>query len=192
MLPNLISGGTAPSGNCNPNELTIRHSFKKVVDSDYEPLDWDGRSSSLRRVRDGARSYAATTVSSTRLARLHLPLQHLGAQPHYTDATAMTGATKCKVDDDCGAIASSRACRTAISTREVHASFKDRTQKPIVCTTRTQPEMYFDRPRAAEEWTPRCAERSPRRSTPSASASPRLDAGGHHRQLRRGGGTLYS
>ena len=35
LLPNIISGGTEPVGNCNPNEITLRHSFKKVVDNDY-------------------------------------------------------------------------------------------------------------------------------------------------------------
>ncbi|HEX7663223.1 MAG TPA: hypothetical protein VF407_01865, partial [Polyangiaceae bacterium] len=28
--------------NCNPTEVTLRLSFKKVVDHDYEPRDWDG------------------------------------------------------------------------------------------------------------------------------------------------------
>ncbi len=42
MLPNLISGGTAPSANCNSSEITVRHSFKRVVDTDYEPADIDG------------------------------------------------------------------------------------------------------------------------------------------------------
>lgn len=37
-----FSGGTAPSGNCNPVELTVRHSFRRVVDKDYEPAEWDG------------------------------------------------------------------------------------------------------------------------------------------------------
>ena len=34
--------GSAPVGTCNPVELTIRHSFRRVVDTDYEPQDWDG------------------------------------------------------------------------------------------------------------------------------------------------------
>ncbi len=35
-------GGTSPSGNCNPVQLTIRESFRKIVDHDYEPTDEDG------------------------------------------------------------------------------------------------------------------------------------------------------
>ncbi len=35
-------GGTAPTGTCNPVELTLRHSFRRVVDDDFQPLEWDG------------------------------------------------------------------------------------------------------------------------------------------------------
>ena len=34
--------GTWPSGDCNPSELTIRHSFRAVEDLDFEPVEWDG------------------------------------------------------------------------------------------------------------------------------------------------------
>ena len=30
------------AGNCNPVEITLRQSFRKVVDTDYEPVDLDG------------------------------------------------------------------------------------------------------------------------------------------------------
>ncbi|APR80315.1 Hypothetical protein A7982_05662 [Minicystis rosea] len=42
MLPGDFAGGTQPYGNCNPIEITIRQSFRKVVDKDYEPVDFDG------------------------------------------------------------------------------------------------------------------------------------------------------
>jgi hypothetical protein len=37
-------GGTNsyPIANCSPTELTLRLSFKRVVDNDFEPSDWDG------------------------------------------------------------------------------------------------------------------------------------------------------
>ncbi|HQY63887.1 MAG: hypothetical protein IPQ09_16995 [Myxococcales bacterium] len=34
--------GIHPAGNCNPTELTLRLSFRKVVETDFEPSDWDG------------------------------------------------------------------------------------------------------------------------------------------------------
>jgi hypothetical protein len=37
-----VSGGTAPAADCNPVELTIRESYRKVVDTDYEPENFDG------------------------------------------------------------------------------------------------------------------------------------------------------
>ena len=37
-----VSSGTAPAADCNPVELTIRESFRRVVDTDYEPENFDG------------------------------------------------------------------------------------------------------------------------------------------------------
>ncbi|MGC4113930.1 MAG: hypothetical protein QM765_04590 [Myxococcales bacterium] len=37
-----LYGSHFPTENCNPSEVTFRHSFKKVVDTDYEPLAYDG------------------------------------------------------------------------------------------------------------------------------------------------------
>jgi hypothetical protein len=34
--------GTYPATTCDPAEVTVRLSFKKVVDDDYEPVDWTG------------------------------------------------------------------------------------------------------------------------------------------------------
>ncbi len=42
MLPGEFGGGTQPYGNCNPTEITLRHSFRRVVDKDYEPANVDG------------------------------------------------------------------------------------------------------------------------------------------------------
>ena len=42
MLDNDTFSGSAPAGNCNPVELTLRQSFRKVQLTDYEPVDWDG------------------------------------------------------------------------------------------------------------------------------------------------------
>ncbi|MCC6525077.1 MAG: zinc-dependent metalloprotease [Polyangiaceae bacterium] len=34
--------GAYPSTNCNPSEVTLRQAFRRVRDTDYEPLDYDG------------------------------------------------------------------------------------------------------------------------------------------------------
>jgi hypothetical protein len=42
MLPGDFAGGTQPVGDCNPIEITLRQSFRKIAPSDYEPVDYDG------------------------------------------------------------------------------------------------------------------------------------------------------
>jgi hypothetical protein len=42
FLPNDFMRGSWPAGSCNPVELTIRQSFRRVVETDFEPVDWDG------------------------------------------------------------------------------------------------------------------------------------------------------
>lgn len=34
--------GSFPEGGCSPVELTVRHSFRRVEDHDYAPVEWDG------------------------------------------------------------------------------------------------------------------------------------------------------
>ncbi len=41
--PACFFSGQAPVTNCNPSEATVRVSFKKVVDTDYEPVEVDGK-----------------------------------------------------------------------------------------------------------------------------------------------------
>ncbi len=92
-----FSGGSAPSGTCSPVELTIRHSFRRVVDHDYEPMDWDG----LRQ-----QSYGAFTVERSGYARNYgmsdarwrrfIARYPIWERSHYyADPAAMTGAIEC-------------------------------------------------------------------------------------------------
>lgn len=39
--------GSGPIGDCNPVELKLRLSFRRVTDTDYEPVDWDGQRMSM-------------------------------------------------------------------------------------------------------------------------------------------------
>ncbi len=36
-------GGSGPVGNCNPTEMKVRLSFRRVLNDDYEPVHWDGQ-----------------------------------------------------------------------------------------------------------------------------------------------------
>lgn len=90
-------GGDAPAGSCNPVELTIRHSFRRVVDRDYEPKDWDGYQfqayGPFMKERKGyARNYGMTDEKWHRFATLY----NIWERSHYYDnPEAMTGAIEC-------------------------------------------------------------------------------------------------
>ena len=165
MLPNLIRGGTSPSGNCNPNELTIRHSFKKVVDTDYEPINWDGQKfeayGAFEMERYGyARDYGLTDAQHNRFISRY----NIWERNHYyTDPANMTGAVACTVDTDCqqdnmvgkdGQPYVKGMSHCDIYNNKCTLPFKDRVQKPIVWHyAEGSPDLYFESNReAAEEW----------------------------------------
>jgi hypothetical protein len=157
MLPNVVRGGTEPAGNCNPNELTIRHSFKRVVDTDYEPIDWDGQrfetAGAFTMNREGyARDYGLVDAKRLR----HISRYNIWERSHfYTNAEAMTGATTCKVDAECSAIGSVPGMSHCDKfNSKCTLPFKDRVSKPIVWHYADgSPELYYEPTReAAEEW----------------------------------------
>lgn len=92
-----FSGGTAPSGNCNPVEITIRHSFWKAPDNDYEPADWDGyrfqAAGAFTKDRYGfARNYGMTDTKWRRFISRY----NIWERSHfYADPENMTGPVEC-------------------------------------------------------------------------------------------------
>jgi len=97
FLDNDFLGGSAPSGNCNPAELTIRHSFKKIVDTDFEPAHWDGERfqafGPFTVDRLGfSRNYG---MSDTKWHRF-ISRYNIWERSHfYSDPAKMTGAVEC-------------------------------------------------------------------------------------------------
>jgi len=98
MLNDVIKGSTAPVANCNPQEITIRQSFRKVVDTDYEPFDHDGMRFQAFgafnfSVRKGyAWNYGMVDDKWFRFAARY----NLWERSHYyQDAEKMTGEVKC-------------------------------------------------------------------------------------------------
>jgi hypothetical protein len=97
-----VAGGTYPWANCNPTELTIRESYRKVVDTDYEPTGHDGvRFQTLGAFnfdyrRGYARNYGLIDQEWTRfLARYNLWQQsHYYADPAHPDP-ALRGPIAC-------------------------------------------------------------------------------------------------
>jgi len=92
-----VGGGTAPATGCSPVELTIRQAFRKVVDSDYEPQDWDGfrfqAFGAFTTDRFGyARNYGMTDTNWHRFINRY----NIWERSHYySDPAAMTGEVAC-------------------------------------------------------------------------------------------------
>jgi hypothetical protein len=157
MLPNLIRGGTQPVGNCNPNEITLRQSFKRVTNTDYEPLDWTGQQfeayGAFMQERFGyAKDYGLADANWHRFVERY----NIWERSHYyKDPVKMEGAVACKVDNDCsgvGEVAGMSHCDKF--SEKCTLPFKDRKAKPIYWHYADgSPELYFAASReAAEEW----------------------------------------
>ncbi len=92
--------GSAPYGNCNPVEITIRQSFRRVVDTDYQPREWDGYRfqayGSFYVERTGyARNYGMVDEKWHRLATHY----NIWERSHYyDDPEAMTGEVACNTE----------------------------------------------------------------------------------------------
>lgn len=100
FLENDVFGGSAPSGNCNPVEITIRQAFRKVVDDDFEPQHWDG----LRFQAFGAfyversgysREYGMVDDKWKRLISRYTIWQR---SHYYENPEEMTGAIACNTE----------------------------------------------------------------------------------------------
>ncbi|AKU92192.1 hypothetical protein AKJ08_2579 [Vulgatibacter incomptus] len=96
FLGDTIGSGSGPSTSCNPAELTIRQSFKRVTNTDYEPADWDGYRSqafgALTSNRFAPRGYEYGGDRQNRFINRY----NIWERSHfYRDPAAMTGAIEC-------------------------------------------------------------------------------------------------
>jgi hypothetical protein len=99
MLPGDFAGGTQPSGTCNPVELTLRQSYRRVVPTDFEPMNYDGYRfqayGAFYEERYGyARNYGMVDEKWHRL----IDRYNIWERSHwYKDPATMTGAVECYV-----------------------------------------------------------------------------------------------
>ncbi len=96
-LSNAIDGGTKPAGNCNPVEVTIRHSFWERPDNDYQPQHWDGyrfqAAGAFTKERRGyARDYGMSDSQWYRFISRYNVYQR---SHYYKNPDAMTGPIEC-------------------------------------------------------------------------------------------------
>jgi hypothetical protein len=101
-LSSAFSGGTEPAGNCNAIQITLRESYRRVVDTDYEPMDQDGVRFAVlgafnfnyRRGYD--RSYGMLDERWNRF----LSRYNIWARSHYyADPATLTGPIPCATQE---------------------------------------------------------------------------------------------
>ncbi len=128
-----VSGGGAPTTQCSPVELTIRQSFKKVTETDFEPQDWDGNRfqafGAFTTDRMGyARNYGMTDLNWHRfIARYNIwdrhhfysdPAKMKGEVACYTPTTTPAGADPHRdldndgTEDECAQVGNGSRCDT--------------------------------------------------------------------------------
>jgi len=151
-----FAGGTAPNGNCNPVEVTIRHSFWKKPDSDYEPMDWDGfmfqAAGAFVKERYGfARNYGMSDTEWRRfISRYNIWDQSHVEQECYTPQTTPVGEdARRDIDpangthDECEAVGPGSRCD--IYTQKCTIPYMSRETQPIVWYyTVDSDHRYFD------------------------------------------------
>jgi hypothetical protein len=168
-----VSGGQAPATGCSPVELTIRESFRKVVDTDYEPQDWDGYRflafGAFTTERSGyARNYGMTDTQWHRfISRYNIwDRSHFYADPDnmkgevacYTPMTTPAGLDPHRDDngdgteDECVAAGAGSRCDTF--KQKCTLPFAQRKEKPVVWyyAEGSSPEFFEATQLAALEW----------------------------------------
>ena len=93
--------GTFPAGSCSPVELTIRQSFRRVEDTDYEPKDWDGfRFQAYGAFTVERMGYARNYGMSDDMWHRFLTRYDIWERSHaYDDPEAMTGEVPCYTEE---------------------------------------------------------------------------------------------
>lgn len=168
-----IGGGGAPTTQCSPVELTIRNSFRKVPNNDYEPEDWDGYRfqafGAFTTDRKGyAREYGMTDTQWHRFINRY----NLWDRSHfYENKEAMTGAVACftpgttpvgadphrdlnndGTEDECERVGGGSRCDTF--SQKCTLPFRERTVRPIVWyyTEGSNPDYFESSREAAHDW----------------------------------------
>ncbi|MFZ4577911.1 MAG: hypothetical protein ACOYOB_05880 [Myxococcota bacterium] len=173
-----FSGGTAPTGSCNPIELTVRHAFRRVVASDFEPRDYDGfrfqAFGGFTTERSGyTRNYGMTDAKWYRFLnyyniwdRSHYyanPAKMEGFMPCYTPTTTPFGADphrdldKDGTEDECQAVdalVGAKGARCDTFKQRCALPLTVRTPKPLAWyyTSGSNLEYFDATEQATNEW----------------------------------------
>ncbi len=150
-LENDFLSGNWPAGNCNPVELTIRESFKRVTNTDFEPSDWDGYRfqayGGFYVERFGySRNYG---MSDDKWHRFLAKYNIWERSHHYANPETLEGPTECftpfttpfgadphrdldgdGTEDECQVIGAGSKCDEF--SQKCTLPFRDRVAKPVV------------------------------------------------------------
>lgn len=104
FLPDELFGGSEPAGNCNATEVTVRQAFRRVVDTDYQPADWDGyRFQAYGGFYLERYGYARNYGMSDDKWHRFLTRYNVWERSHYyDDAADMEGPVECYTPDTLG------------------------------------------------------------------------------------------
>jgi hypothetical protein len=168
-----IGGGGSPTTQCSPIELTIRNSFRKVPDNDYEAADWDGyRFQAFGAFTTDRKGYArAYGMTDTQWHRFINRYNLWERSHHYENKEAMTGAVSCftpgttplgadphrdvnddGTEDECAAVGGGSRCDTFA--QKCTLPFRERTVRPVVWyySEGSNPDFFDASREAAHEW----------------------------------------
>ncbi|MFO0749574.1 MAG: hypothetical protein U1F43_28470 [Myxococcota bacterium] len=173
MLDADTLSGSSPSGNCNPAELTIRQSFRKVVPTDYEPANWDGyRFQAFGPFTTDRYGYARNYGMSDAKWHRFVSRYNIWDRSHfYSDPAKMTGAVECftpattpygedphrdadkdGTEDECASVGRGSVCDEF--SQKCTLPYRDRTAKPVVWYYSEGNDQTYFTPTswAAQEW----------------------------------------
>ena len=173
FLPGDFAGGVYPAGNCNPVELTIRQSFRRVTDQDYEPAEWDGhRFQAFGAFTTERLGYARNFGMSDDKWRRFISRYDIWERSHfYADPAAMTGEVACftpattpygadphrdlngdGTEDECAQVGGGSRCDEF--KQRCTLPFRQRKTRPVVWyyTPDSHPDFFEPSHEAAQQW----------------------------------------
>jgi hypothetical protein len=181
FLENDTLHGSAPAGSCDPVELTLRQSFRRVEDTDFEAQDWDGyRFQAYGAFTEDRKGYARNYGMSDDKWHRFIARYNIWERSHaYKNGSAllplgtdpMTGETKCfspettplgsdphrddnkdGTEDECAAVGGGSKCDEFA--QKCTLPFASRKEKPIVWyySNGSNPEFFDGTAWATQDW----------------------------------------
>ncbi len=181
LTPDFLNG-TGPVGDCNPSEVKVRLSFRRVVSDDYEPVHWDGaRMAMFGMFTTGTvspnrlgydRNYGVVDDKWYRFASRHniwKQSHYHDAQgqvmPCYTDQTTPVGALPSRdevdadgnatpdgTDDECQAAGAGSRCDQFSHACTLPYALRETKVTPFYYGPESDPTLFDASAKALSQW----------------------------------------